>query len=172
MKEYNHYSLYLLDLINENNYKKFVEIGIWQCSTLRRILRYNKSLEEYWGIDNFNHIESEYHRKLTPEVWDGAYFQACRYMVYNPILKVLRMTSLNASKLFQKKSLDMVFIDGNHTYEYVKEDMECWEPLIRKGGIISGHDYLNPTYGVKQAVDERYGEKVKELPGGCWYIKL
>ena len=168
---YIHYSYDLMNLIEENNYKSFVEIGIWQCATLKRILRYGKILEEYWGVDNFNHIESGYHRRLTPEVWDGAYFQACQFMIQHPILKVLRMKSVDASKLFRKGSLDMVFIDGNHTYECVKEDMECWEPLIREGGIISGHDYLNKGYGVKQAVDERY-DKVEELPGGCWYIKL
>jgi len=173
MKERGHYSFYLLDLIIENNYKKFVEIGIWQCVTMRKILRndINNQIKEYWAVDNFNHVESGYHRKLDIDVWEGAYFQACRYLTKYPQLKVLRMKSSDACKLFWKGYLDMVFIDGSHDYDSVKEDIECWEPLIRSGGIISGHDYLNKGYGVKKAVDEKYKE-IKELPGGCWYIKL
>ena len=173
MKEYAHYAYALLDLIEENNYRRFVEIGIWQCATLARILRHNKVLDEYWGVDNFNHIESGYHKELTNEVWAGAYFQACRYMTFHPELKVLRMKSVDASKLFKNGYLDMVFIDGSHNYDSVIEDIKCWEPLIRVGGIISGHDYLNPKWGVKKAVNDVYEEdRIKELPGGCWYIEL
>lgn len=173
MKEHNHYAYHLLDLIEENNYKRFVEIGIWQCQTLARIIRYNKSLDEYWAVDNFNHVESGYHRKLDVDVWEHAYFQACRYLVKYPKLKVLRMKSSDASKLFWKGYLDMVFIDGSHDEDSVIEDLDCWEPLIREGGIISGHDYLNTGYGVYKAVNDTYDkERIKELPGGIWYVKL
>jgi len=169
----NHYSYYLLELIEKNNYKRFVEIGVWQCGTMKRILRYNKSLDEYWGVDNFDHIESGYHRKLSPEVWDGAYFQACRYMIYFPSLKILRMKSNEACKLFKNGSLDMVFIDGSHDYDSVIEDIKCWEPLIRKGGIISGHDYRGIAWDVNKAVNDVYEEeKINELPGSVWYVEL
>ena len=38
------------------------------------------------------------------------------------------------------------------------------------GGIISGHDYNNPC-GVKQAVDESFGDRVKHM-GAAWYVEL
>lgn len=58
-------------------------------------------------------------------------------------------------------SLDFVFIDGNHQYPDVKQDIEDWAPKVRVGGIVSGHDYYNfksGRGGVVQAVDE-YAEK-------------
>ena len=60
---------------------------------------------------------------------------------------------------FKEASLDLLYLDGRHNYEGVKEDLEAWYSKIRPGGIICGHDYLNETigntvFGVKQAVDE------------------
>lgn len=61
-------------------------------------------------------------------------------------------------------NLDFVYIDGNHTYDFVKKDILLYYPKIRKGGVLAGHDYfLNSIViknkevgevGVKKAVDE------------------
>lgn len=37
--------------------------------------------------------------------------------------------------------LDFLFIDGNHTYPFVKEDLELWESFVVDGGFIVMHDY-------------------------------
>jgi hypothetical protein len=55
------------------------------------------------------------------------------------------MDSKEASKLFNDESLDFVYIDANHTYEAVKEDLKCWYDKVRVGGVVMGHDYL-PDY--------------------------
>lgn len=56
---------------------------------------------------------------------------------------MIRTSSKNASKLFQNESLDFVYIDANHSYDSVKEDIELWLPKIKTGGILCGHDYIN-----------------------------
>ena len=43
-------------------------------------------------------------------------------------------------KILQGKKIDLLFIDGDHTYEGVKKDWEMYSPLVRKGGIIAFHD--------------------------------
>ena len=43
-------------------------------------------------------------------------------------------------KLLGKSKLDLLFIDGDHTYEGVKKDWEMYSPLVRKGGIVAFHD--------------------------------
>jgi len=51
--------------------------------------------------------------------------------------------------------LDFVYIDGNHSYEYVKNDIALYYPLVKLGGVIGGHDYT-PYHRteVVQAVNE------------------
>lgn len=53
-----------------------------------------------------------------------------------------------------KKKVDLVFIDGNHTYEYAAGDIKTWLPHIKKNGIIVVHDYQEHFPGVRKAVNE------------------
>lgn len=64
---------------------------------------------------------------------------------------------------WQENNIDMVFVDGGHSYECCKADIIAWFPKIKSGGIIAFHDYkegpspiLGDFYapGVKQAIDE------------------
>lgn len=55
---------------------------------------------------------------------------------------MIRALSEQAVDLFEDESLDFVYIDGNHAYDYVKQDIELWYPKVKKGGIVSGHDYI------------------------------
>ena len=41
----------------------------------------------------------------------------------------------------KKNSLDIVFVDGNHEYKYVLEDLKNYFPKIKKGGILMGDDF-------------------------------
>ena len=70
------------------------------------------------------------------------------------------------SKVIGKKwqaPLHLVFIDGDHTYEGCKADIEAWEPYIVENGYLMIHDYEGPTnIGlVTQAVNEWFDEARK-----------
>ncbi|MES2199322.1 MAG: class I SAM-dependent methyltransferase [Chlamydiota bacterium] len=64
-----------------------------------------------------------------------------------------------------------MFIDGNHDYDFVKEDIKLWLPKVRAGGILAGHDY-DPEgkefSGVKRAVDELLGTDISMGKGRVW----
>jgi hypothetical protein len=62
--------------------------------------------------------------------------------------------SADISREFDDNSVDFVFLDGRHEHEYVLEDLNCWYPKLKVGGIMSGHDYRTNDMGVKTAVDE------------------
>jgi len=55
----------------------------------------------------------------------------------------IQKTSMEAVKDFKDESLDFIFIDGNHSIEYVVEDIAKWSKKVKKGGIVAGHDYWN-----------------------------
>jgi len=86
--------------------------------------------------------------------------------------RLIRKSSVEAANDFKAGSLDFVFIDANHTYESVKQDIEAWFPKVRKGGVISGHDYcVYQDFGVIQAVDEfaaKHGYKVELTDHDMW----
>ena len=56
---------------------------------------------------------------------------------------MVRATSKTASEIFEDESLDFIYIDANHAYDFVVEDINLWFPKLKKGGIFSGHDYLD-----------------------------
>jgi predicted O-methyltransferase YrrM len=45
-------------------------------------------------------------------------------------------------KILKKRKIDLLFIDGDHTYKGVKKDFEMYAPLVKKGGIIAFHDIV------------------------------
>ena len=51
-------------------------------------------------------------------------------------------------------AVDMVFLDGGHSYETVREDLSLILKQIKKEKIIICDDYDQVNYGVKKAVDE------------------
>src|SRR3989344_2151336 len=70
---------------------------------------------------------------------------------------IMRKTSMEAIKDFKDGSLDFVYIDSNHSFKYIAVDIWEWSKKVKKGGIISGHDYWDgnrPFYcNVKTVVD-------------------
>ena len=66
--------------------------------------------------------------------------------------RLIREKSWLAAGEFDDGSCDLVYIDGDHTYDSVVKDLAAWYPKVKKGGIICGDDINWP--GVKKAVDE------------------
>jgi len=66
--------------------------------------------------------------------------------------------------------LDFVYIDGNHNYLYVLEDISNYYPKVAKGGIVAGDDI--ETEGVREAVFEfaRNNNLDVRIAGRSWYI--
>ncbi len=48
---------------------------------------------------------------------------------------------MEAAEDFEDNSIDFVYIDANHGFKYVAEDLWEWSKKVRSGGVISGHDY-------------------------------
>lgn len=85
-----------------------------------------------------------------------------------PNINVMYMSSKSASKRFDNKSIDMIFIDGEH-YEEVQMDIDAWLPKCKK--LICGHDYNTYFSKLKRAVDSTFGEKVQVFEN-IWFVYL
>lgn len=91
-----------------------------------------------------------------------------------------RNTSRDAAKILADGSFDFCFIDGEHIYDSVREDIFLWHPKVRSGGLLCGHDYngvgdrrgSGVKFGVKRAVDEfalENGYEVGVAPNLIWW---
>jgi predicted O-methyltransferase YrrM len=54
---------------------------------------------------------------------------------------------------------DLLFIDGDHSYEGVKADFEMYAPLVRPGGVVAFHDIVADVF-------QRYGRPTPSDTGG------
>lgn len=67
---------------------------------------------------------------------------------------IIREMSMDAVKKIKDNSLDFVYIDANHSFDYVMQDLIAWTKKVRPGGIVSGDDYYQfRKAGVIEAVD-------------------
>jgi hypothetical protein len=92
-------------------------------------------------------------------------------------VRVWRAKTSEAASWFPEARYDLVFIDADHSYSAVVQDILAWYPRVRSGGILSGHDYLYPEkFGgdVARAVDEcveRFGLELHLEDDYVWWVK-
>lgn len=60
--------------------------------------------------------------------------------------------------------IDVLFIDGDHTYDGVKADFELWSPLVRSGGMVIFHDILPHKVVAHCEVDQLWNELKPRYP--------
>lgn len=93
---------------------------------------------------------------------------------------IVPVPSVEAARTIADASLDLVFIDADHSYEGVKADLAAWVPKVKAGGWIGGHDFRNPApefdfTGVDRAVNEwasAWGVVVEEDSNFTWFARL
>ena len=105
-----------------------------------------------------------YHDSKQPDTvhdagkWDRVRRMALARTDFAGARRIVHHTdSVSAAAAVQNGSLDMAFIDANHSLEFVRRDIVAWWPKVRPDGWLAGHDYERKPpriYGVQQAVDE------------------
>ena len=134
------------ELFAELGYKKGAEIGVRMGEHAIDMLDCNLDLELLL-IDTW-----EAYGMITQEKQDR-YLRRCTKAMKDRKVTILKMSSMDALKEVPDGSLDFVYIDGCHMFDYVIMDIICWSKKVRSGGIISGHDfYAFYQSGVIQAV--------------------
>jgi SAM-dependent methyltransferase len=157
---------------------KMVEIGCWKgrsiCYLGETLKALNKDVHLY-GVDTWAGSEEEAHQEYIEGIGGkDAFFQEFKDNMkaagVDDIVKAVRLTSIEAAATFPDEFFDFIFIDADHHYQSVKDDIEAWLPKLKFDGTIGGHDYeLNhePSKGLVRAVYEHFGDNIKQV-GACW----
>lgn len=106
----------------------------------------------------------------TQEYFDKRYEETVERLKpwgLNGKIALWRETSMEALRHVEDNSLDFVYIDGNHDFLNVTQDLHYWTKKVRSGGIVSGHDFVRYPSGkfnhVKKVV-EAYTTSYHYLP--------
>jgi predicted O-methyltransferase YrrM len=150
------------------DYGKVVEIGSWKgrstvaiCEALKQ-----KNHINLYAVDTFAgdpEILKDGYQIENDEVYEEFQKNTADY----PFLTTIRTTSAEASQQFEDESLDWIFIDADHSYDAVCNDVRFWFRKLKYGGILSGHDY--PKVAVKRAINTLFG--AVNVWDSIWYLK-
>ena len=84
-------------------------------------------------------------------------------------IRVMRMESTEAAKLFEHVNPYFVFIDANHSYHDCLHDIMFWDRCIGRGCIIAGHDQSWDS--VKRAINDYFGCGGYQIRRESWLVK-
>lgn len=114
------------------------EIGVQRGHHARQILDAWKGERLYcvdsWTADGINHTQAAHESCYEEAKLTLAHF------VDRAV--IMRMPSLMAAQAIPRGSLDFVYIDADHSYNSVRDDISCWWPRVKSGGILAGHDWV------------------------------
>ena len=165
-------------LVVDNGLRDLCEVGVWQGDLARMLAPLERTLVlvDPWSAlwNNFmladgrvydctmggpvqsQHALNRMHDDLRDELPDAL---------------ILRMPSAEAVKHVPPGSLDFVFIDAVHLFEYSWNDLKSWENRLRRPGILAGDDYCGE---VKEAVDRFSDSRLLnlEVENNVWRFLL
>ena len=119
-------------------------------------------------VDVFTGTASEGH--WEPDYQPEFENHLTRFGIRDNVKQIFKMTTNDAVAKFDNHFFDLLFIDADHEYSAIKQDISNWESKIKIGGTISGHDYGGGHHGIGKAVNERYTNI--RLGGLVWSKRL
>ena len=146
-------------------FRKFIELGAYKgnsiCYLADKISDYIElDNVEIYTVDTFNPTSTSSNTWKREKDLQDVCFENIYKFGMNDCVEVLIGESHEFVNKFNDEYFDFVFIDADHKYESVKQDIEDWYPKVRVGGILAGHDYAQTQHGIRKAVDDRFGSRV------------
>lgn len=128
-------------LYKNKTFDLLVEIGVYKGESTLELLN-NANIKRYVGIDPYEQYQEYEHDDTNQYTTDQLYNTVKEKFKGFKQLELIRKYSSDAVDMFKDNSIDFLFVDGNHSYKYVLEDLEKYYPKVKKGGIISGDDFF------------------------------
>jgi len=135
------------------------EIGVYRGETSRHILTTTKTqmlymVDQY--LRNYDKTQWMYSKQGDPKANPDSDYENVKTFCSNQFsgrFTLLKKSSRDAAEELDV-SLDFIFIDADHSYKHVLEDLHLWVPKVKPGGLIMGHDWRGKFPGVITAVIE------------------
>ena len=135
---------------------KVAEIGVWRAA-FSKVLVTRLEPRQFLAFDIFTgHEETDWNGMTGHELFDGLghrqYYE--REMApYRAVTTIVEGSSLETLRAHTDRSFDLVYVDGNHHYDFVKADAALGAEMIKDSGFLVFNDYMlidhnNAAYGV------------------------
>ena len=136
----------------QKNPVNVIEIGARYGESSKVILQ-NLNVDNYIIIDpytSYDEYKNDGFNKIISDDNDDNIFNETKNKLEslhnNMVFYRTFSTDTNTINAIEDTSIDLIFIDGNHTYKYVLEDLENYYPKLNKNGIICGDDFFMRTH--------------------------
>ena len=152
-------------------YRKAIEIGSWKGEAAHMFMS-SGIFDELHIIEP--HSGHEAANEIFNETWESVKQDFKTNMRQFKNVYHYQDFSYNISEQFIDNDFDFIYIDASHEYEDVKRDIQQYYSKLKHGCIMSGNDYYYENegihIGVKQAVDEIFGEEnVMRFIDSSWF---
>ena len=153
----------LLDLLSSIGLPKtVVEVGVAEGRFSFEL--YNKGVDRLYLVDLWETMPFIDGCASFDQGWhDDNYNSVLRTFNGKNNVSILKGFSHKVAVKIPDRSIGLVYIDSDHSYNGVKSDIKVWLPKLVDGGIMAFHDYKNPAYGVSRAVIEYKGEALVNI---------
>jgi len=138
--------------------ERICEVGVRQGENFLKMIKHNPEdavAVDLWRKDGLmSHNDKDYSQEQLDE----------QYKKFKGMVKGLKNVTIHrdyskrVSGLYPYDYFDLIYLDADHTYEGVTEDIEAWYPKVRIGGFLLGDDFVDRTtrtgvkFGVVSAV--------------------
>jgi predicted O-methyltransferase YrrM len=175
----------LLRIIKKQNPKSILEIGVDEGENALRLIsaipkKDNLSNIRYVGVDLFSLMTSDIARHEASQIPKSK--QDVEFLITSNFPNIeFELFEGNSNEILKtiKEKFEIIFIDGGHSYETVKKDVELSESLLSDGGLIILDDYTNRNaevkagYGITRLVSEldknKWDIQISRLPDLFWH---
>jgi hypothetical protein len=159
----------LIRCIGKGQVESVAELGVWEgdfaefCEATLAPRHY--SLIDFWRYDRYGFIledapqmrelraiYTQYFNGDPDAALEAAYRKVQARFANKQNVTILRADVAEAAADFADGSLDLIYLDANHTYEYVLRDLLMWFPKLRPGGLFVCNDFFEAEMAARQNI--------------------
>lgn len=146
-----------------DNLGPVAEVGVAEGRYAQQMLGWPIIIPKLYLVDRWQSWPTQKGDASNPQSWHDKNYKEVleRVAPHKDRVHILRGDSARMAEQVEDASLALVYIDADHSFNGVMRDICAWHRKVRLGGFMCWHDYLNPNYGVKRAVENFFEDHTR-----------